>query len=185
MNTLETLREDWKGLAQRLDGTFKFYENMVNVAFNSAKIVYKFNGSDMVIRQEYFQGNGDRISYKYIEIESILFKTDFVLNIWRLDYFDKLFSRKRKKTGFSDFDCNFGFECSNEIIAVEIFKESAVRDGVIYNQTILLNTIEKEYGKVICMKDNINPFDVTAIEKFANFFNGIVEKLQKMDVIKA
>jgi len=185
MNTLETLREDWKTLAKRLDGTFKFYENTVNVALNSAKIVYKFNGSDMVIRQEYFQGNGDRISYKYIEIESFLFKTDFILNIWRLDYFDKLFTRKRKRTGFSDFDSIFGMECSNEIIANEIFKESAVRDGFIYNQNILLNTIEKQNRKVIRMKDNIDPFDIVAIEKFANLFNAIVEKLQKMDVIKA
>ena len=188
MNTIDTIREDWTKIAKRLNGKLYFNETSkahFNAGIITARISYNFNETSIEIHQAIFERGKGKIDYNLLEISTELLEDSFTLNLWRLDFLERLFNRRRMKTGLADFDKKIGFECSNENLAYEIFNVWEIRKEFLFNRNLILNTIDEKNGRIIRMKSLIAPYDTEEIEKFTELFNKIIEQLQKKKVIKA
>jgi hypothetical protein len=188
MNSIDSVRQDWEKLAKRLNGELYFSEySKANFpdGIITAKITYIFNGTSIEIHQGIFDEGEGKIGSNYIEIRALLRDNKLTLNIWRLDFLERWFNRKRIKTGLSDFDDLFGIECSNETIAYEIFKNQELRKEFISNKNLLLNTQIGEAESFIRMKCNIAPYNSLEIENFAELFSKLIIQLQRMNLIKS
>ena len=182
MNTIETIKEDWQNIAKRLNGKLSFNETSkahFNAGIITARISYDFNGTNVEIHQAIFDRGKGKIESNLIEISTILPDNRLTLNLWRLDFLERIFNRRRMKTGLVDFDKIIGFECSDENVAFEIFNIWEIRKEFVFSKNLILNTIEEKSGRIIRMKNLIAPWETEEIEKFAELFNKIVEQLQK------
>ncbi len=187
MNTIETIKEDWQNIAKRLNG--KLYFNEFDKAnfhrgIITARISYNFNETNVEIHQAIFDGGKGKIESNLIEISTILPDNRLTLNLWRLDFLERIFNRRRMKTGLADFDKVIGFECSNENVAYEIFNVWEIRKEFIFSENLILNTIDEKNGRIIRMKNLIAPWETEEIEKFVELFNKIIEQLQKKNILK-
>lgn len=186
MNTIESIKEVWNNLTKRLNGRLFFNETEkanVNYGIVTAKINYSFNEANIEIHQGIFDGGKGKIRYNLIEISTKLTEANLILNLWRLDFLERLFNRRRMKTGLSDFDKTIGIECSDENLAYGIFNIWEIRREFILNRNLILNTIDDDTGRIIRMKSLIAPCEEEEIEKFARLFNRIVEQLQRKCLI--
>lgn len=186
MDTIDTIREDWTKIANRING--KLYINTtlkahVNAGIITVRISYSFNESIIDLHQAIFERGKGNINYSFVEISAELLEDNFILNLWRLDFFERLFNPKRMKTGIADFDKTIGFECSSQIVANDIFNVWEIRKELISNKNLLINSIDENSRRIIRMKSLIAPCETDEIEKFIELFNKISEQLQKKKLI--
>ena len=187
MKSIDSVRQDWEKLAKRLNGKLYFSEyTKANIRYGiiTAKIAYILNGTCIEIHQGIFDKGQDKIDSNYVEINALLRDNQLTLNIWRLDFLERLFNRKRIKTGLPDFDKVIGIESSNENIAYEIFKNPELRKEFMSNKNLLLNTQNGKDESFIRMKCNIAPYNIVEIENFTELFNKLIIQLKRMKLTK-
>jgi hypothetical protein len=187
MKSIDSIRLDWEKLAKRLKGKFYFSE-YTKASFpygiNTARITYNLNGTYIEIHQGIFDEGKGKIGSNYIEIRALLRDNKLSLNTWRLDFLERLFNRKRIKTGLADFDNLIGIECSNATIAYEIFINPELRKEFINNRNLILNTLNGEDESFIRMKCNIAPYNIVEIENFTELFKKLIIQIQRLNLTK-
>jgi hypothetical protein len=179
--TVDQLKSSWKSLSDKLEGDFSFkeYEKAeVNAGIIEASIEFKYNGFDIKLHQGIFDHGMGRLFFNPIEIVTFFnSNTDFYLNLWHLDFLDKLLSWNRKKTGFREFDKLIGIEGETEQDIIEFFKNEKIRNIFVDNRYYILKISKVE--KKIMLKGVHSSANIARLNLFIDSFFILLNQLKE------
>lgn len=187
--TLNEIHGVWIELEKRLHGKLSFKEYLkANMLSNiiTAIIEYKFNGYNIKLHQGLFEGDKGYVSFDPFEITAeIETESNFKLNIWRIDFFDKLLKRNRTRTGYREFDKEVGISGSNENDLIDFFRNDKIRNTLINDQMLNLQIENKEGKIIIKLKAFMSSKKIENVESQIKFFELIIKQLENIRIISA
>ncbi len=183
--TFNEYHQLWIELEKRLNGKLsiceKIYANTDSVVI-SVDLEYYFENHLIKVHQGIFEGDKGQITRNQMEISTdVNTHSNFDLNTWRLDFFDKLLNRNRIRTGYRDFDRIIGIKGENKTLIQNFFRNNQIRSLLIkqWNNLQIENADNKLHIQLKVFKKT-NQAEI--MEKHIRFIEIILQQLRDMKV---
>lgn len=155
------LKKEWTShlefISKEISGKLKIIHRPsfgASVEYFPAQLSFGYKGNDIIIEQLFTQRD-----YENFEVGSIYLtyefenRFDFYLYLYERAFLDKLFNRKRIKTGFATFDNMFSLKSNDEKLARKIFSNMDLLNQFLSNRSLIINISSKNRLTIIKMKD--------------------------------